>query len=170
MSASGTVRDHYTPLADYPHVRGDATLRDVFAAVAGSRDGADQFRNVLVLDADDRLIGVLSLRDMLHALLPDYLKTSPAHYEGSDSDLASLAPLWQEDCSEQCRLAAQAPVGNDLTRIDVAVGLDEPLTKAIYLFATRPVNLLPVATGGRVVGVVRLVDVAAAVAEVVCHE
>lgn len=170
MSVTGTVRDHYTPLAEYPHVRAAASLRDVLAAVAVNRDGADQFRNVLVLDDADRLIGVLSLRDVLHALLPDYLKAKPAHYEGRDDDAASLAPLWQEDCADHCRQAARAPVGADLTKIDVTIGLDEPLTKAIYLLATRPLNVLPVAEQGRVVGVVRLVDVAGLVAQAVCHD
>lgn len=170
MSVGGAIREHYTPLAEYPHVRGDATLGDVLAAVTGGTEAADQFRNVLVLDGQDRLIGVLGLRDMLHALLPDYLKAAPAHYEGRGDDAASLAPLWQEDCADHCRRAARAPVGNDLTRIDVSVGLEEPLTKAIYLFATRPLNVLPVAEGGRVVGVVRLVDVAALVAKAVRHD
>ena len=30
MSVSGTVGDHATPLADYPHVRDNATLRERF--------------------------------------------------------------------------------------------------------------------------------------------
>lgn len=170
MSVGGTIREHYTPLAEYPHVRGNATLKDVLTAVTGGKEAADQFRNVLVLDGQDRLIGVLGLRDMLHALLPDYLKVAPARYEGRGDDAATLAPLWQEDCADHCRRAALAPVGDDLTRIDVAVGLDEPLTKAIYLFATHPYNLLPVTEAGRVIGVVRLVDVATAVAGAVRHE
>lgn len=171
MSVCGVVREHYTPLAEYPHVRASATLRDVFAAIVGNRDAADQFRNVLVLDGSDRLIGVLGLRDMLHAVLPDYLKTdTPSHYEGGGGDVASLAPLWQEDCESHCRKVASAPVGDDLTRIGAEVKLDDPLTTAIYLFATHSYNLLPVVEGGRVIGVLRLTDVVTAVAKAVRHD
>ncbi|MDP2811827.1 MAG: CBS domain-containing protein [Rhodocyclaceae bacterium] len=170
MSVSGTIGEHTTPLAEYPHVRGNATLMEVFAAIAGNRDAADQFRNVLVLDDADRLVGVLGLHDMLHALLPDYLKHQPTHLEGAADDVESLAPLWQEDCAEQCRLAARAPIGDDVTRIGASVGLGEPLTKAIYLFATHPVNVLPVVEDGRVVGVLRLVDVVSEVGKAVRHE
>lgn len=171
MSVCGTVREHYTPLADYPHVRASATLRDVFAAIAGDRDAADQFRNVLVLDDADRLVGALGLHDMLHAILPDYLKTdAPAHYEGGGSDVTGLAVLWQEDCETRSREAAQARVGDDLTLIDAAVKLDDPLTTAIYLFATHSYNLLPVVEDGRVIGVLRLVDVVTAVTKAVLHD
>lgn len=171
MSVCGVVREHYTPLAEYPHVRASATLRDVFAAIAGNREAADQFRNVLVLDAADRLVGLLGLHDMLHAVLPDYLKTdTPSHYEGGGSDVASLAPLWQEDCEAHCSKVAPAPVGDDLTIIDAEVKLDDPLTTAIYLFATHSYNLLPVVEDGRVIGVLRLVDVVTAVARAVLHD
>lgn len=171
MSVCGTVMEHYTPLAGYPHVRGSASLRDVFAAIAGNRDAADQFRNVLVLDGSDRLVGVLGLHDMLHAVLPGYLKTdAPTHYEGGSGDVASLAPLWQEDCETHCRKVASAPVGDDLTLIDAAVKLDDPLTTAIYLFATHSYNLLPVVENGRVIGVLRLTDVVTAVTKAVLHD
>ncbi|MRR49737.1 MAG: CBS domain-containing protein [Rhodocyclaceae bacterium] len=171
MSICGVVKDHYTCLADYPHVRTSATLGDVFAAIAGNREAADQFRNVLVLDPADRLIGVLGLHDMLHAVLPDYLKTeTPSRYEGADANVASLAPLWQDDCESHCRKMASAPVGDDLTLIDAEVRLDDPLTTAIYLFATHSYNLLPVVEEGRVIGVLRLVDVVTAVTKAVLHE
>lgn len=171
MSVCGVVKEHYTPLAEYPHVRASATLREVFAAISGNREAADQFRNVLVLDQADRLIGVLGLHDMLHAVLPDYLKArTSAHYEGGEDGVASLAPLWQEDCEAHCRQAVQARVGDDLTLIDTAVGLGDPLTTAIYLFATHSYNLLPVVEDGRVIGVLRLTDVVTAVAKAVLHD
>lgn len=167
---NGSVRDFVTPLAQYPHVRSTATLADVLAAVAVSREAADSFRNVLVLDGAGSLLGVLGLRDMLHALLPDYLKVASTHYEGGQGDTASLAPLWQEDCAALCRRAAAAQVGADLAPVAAAVGVDDSMAKAIYLFATQPLDVLPVVENERVLGVVRLVDVARAVAQAVRDE
>jgi CBS domain-containing protein len=171
MSVSGIVNDHVTPLAGYPHVRDDVTLREVYATLKHHYDSAEQFRSVLVLDAGDRLVGVLGFRELLHALLPEYLKQhDPAHYEGGRGDLASLAPLWQEDCAEQCRKAAAMPVGAHVVDAKATVAGSDPLVKAIYLFATLNANILPVIEGGCVVAVLRRVDVMAAVAEAVLAE
>ncbi len=170
MSISGTVGEHATPLADYPHVRDNATLRDVFAMLKAKYDSAEQFRSVLVLDNRDRLVGVLGLKDLLFSLLPDYLKHHPTHFEGADDEVESLAPLWQEDCTEQCRKAALLPAGAHVKPVTVTIAASEPLTKAVYLFATLGANILPVTEAGRVTGVLRIVDVLGEVAKAVLAE
>lgn len=171
MAVSGIVNDYLTPLADYPHVRDDVTLREVYATLKHHYDSAEQFRSVLVLDAGDRLVGVLGFRELLHALLPDYLKPhEPANFEGGRGDLASLAPLWQEDCATQCRRAAAMPVGAHVIEAKATIAGSDPLVKAIYLFATLNTNILPVVESERVVGVLRRVDVMAAVADAVLAE
>ena len=170
MSVSGNVADHVTPLPNYPHVRDNATLRDVYATLKQKYDSAEQFRSVLVLDSADRLVGVLGMRELLHALLPDYLMRKPTHFEGADDDVASLAPLWQEDCADQCRKAAAQPVRAHVIPPKATVGATDPLVKAIYLFATLNANILPVVEAGRITGVLRRVDVMAEVAATVLAE
>lgn len=167
MSVSGNVGTYVTPLAGYPHVRDDVTLRAVYATLKEKYDSAEQFRSVLVLDRQDRLVGVLGFRELLFALLPDYLRHDPSHYEGGERDLASLAPLWQEDCAAQCHQAGTQPVGAHVVPAKATVSAADPLVKAIYLFATLNANILPVVEGSRITGVLRRVDVMAAVAEAV---
>ena len=167
MSVSGTVGDHATSLVDYPHVRDNATLRDVYATLKQKYDSAEQFRSVLVVDAADRLVGVLGMRELLHALLPDYLMREPTHFEGADDDVASLALLWQDDCAEQCRKAAAQPVRAYVIPPKATVARTDPLVKAMYLFATLNANILPVVEAGRITGVLRRVDVMAEVAATV---
>lgn len=167
MSVSGTVGDHAIPLADYPHVRDDATLHDVFATLKEKYDSAEQFRSVLVVDAKDHLIGMLGLRDLLHALLPDYLHHGAAHFEGQGEDIAALALLWQEDCAEQCRKASLLPVRASVTPVKTTVAAADPISKAVFLFATHSINILPVIEAGRITGVLRIVDVLREVANAV---
>lgn len=168
MSVSGSVGEHLTPLAGYPHVRDDVALREVYATLKAKYDSAEQFRSVLVLDRQDRLVGVLGLRELLHALLPDYLRHEPSHYEGAENDLASLAPLWQEDCAEQCRKAGKLPVRGCVVPAKATLTAADPMVQAIYLFATLNANILPVVgADGRIVGVLRRVDVMAEVATAV---
>lgn len=170
MRINDTVMNHLTPLEGYPHVHCDASLKDVFATLKARYDSAEQFRSVLVLDDEEHLVGVLGLRDLLHALLPGYLREHPKHFDGSDMDVSSLAALWQEDCSEQCRKAASRRAGDYVPAGSLTVEAGDPLVKAIYLFATRQVNVLPVTEGKRVTGVLRIVDVLTEVASVVLSD
>ena len=72
------------------------------------------------------LLGSLGLKDLLHALLPDYLRLGSTHYQGSSQDISALAVLWQEDCAEQCRQAhrilARDHVSPVPATIDAAIG------------------------------------------------
>lgn len=159
MSISGTVRDLMVELEKFPHVTGKASLRDAFAKLHAASGSSELFRNVLVLDDKDRLLGTLGLKNVLHALLPDYLRHGSTHYQGSSNDVSALAVLWQEDCEEQCREAHKILAKDHVAPIAATIGADEPLTKAAFLFATTPVNVLPVVEGKKVIGVIRLVDV-----------
>jgi CBS domain-containing protein len=159
MSISGVVRDLMVELERFPHVSGSANLRDVFAKLHAASGSSELFRNILVLDDKGRLLGTLGLKDVLHALLPDYLRHGSSHYQGSSNDVSALAVLWQEDCEEQCREAHRILAKNHVSPIAATIGADEPITKAAFLFATTPVNILPVVEGKQVIGVIRLVDV-----------
>lgn len=170
MSLNGTARELFIPLADFPHVRSDSSLPHVFAKMHALSGTAELFRNVLVVDDKDRLLGVLGLKDLLNALLPEYLKNA-SHFEGAGDDLSSLAALWQDDCEEACRLAQKIIVKDYVTPVSVTIKIDDPLTIAVYLFARTAANILPVTDNKRLVGVLRLVDLFDEVAsEVLCQQ
>jgi CBS domain-containing protein len=146
-------------LERFPHVVGNASLREVFAKLHAASGSSELFRNILVLDDKGRLIGTLGLKNVLHALLPDYLRHGSTHFQGSSNDVSALAVLWQEDCEEQCRDAHKILAKDHVSPITATIGPDEPITKAAFLFATTPINVLPVVEGKQIIGVIRLVDV-----------
>jgi len=170
MPISGTISAHMRPLAEYPHIDADATLRDVFVMLKERYDAALQFRSVLVFDKTQHLLGKISLHDLLKILLPDYLTHLPAHFEGADSDLSSLALLWQEDSVEHVREIASQRVGDHVRPAAAPLKPEDPLTLALYRFANSDFNTIPIAEGQRIVGVIRIVDVLAAVATTVVDE
>jgi CBS-domain-containing membrane protein len=159
MPISGTVRDLMVPLDNFPHVSGNASLREAFAKLHAVSGSSELFRNILVLDDKDRLLGTLGLKNVLHALLPDYLRHGSTHFQGTNQDITALSVLWQEDCAEQCRQAGKIRARDHVSPVKATIGSDEPLSKAAFLFATTPVNVLPVVAGKELVGVLRLVDV-----------
>lgn len=170
MSLTGTTRELLIPLADFPHVRSNASLRDVFATMHALSGTGELFRNVLVVDDKDQLIGILGLKNLLNALLPEYLKSS-SRFQGAGEDLSNLAALWQDDCEEACRAAHKVIVKNHVTPAPAAIKIDDPLTIAVFLFATTAANILPVTDNKKLVGVLRLVDLFDEVtSEVLCQQ
>ena len=159
MSISGVVRDLMVPLDNFPHVKGNASLREAFAKLHAASGSSELFRNILVLDEKDQLIGTLGLKNVLHAMLPEYLRHGSTHYQGSTQDLTALSVLWQEDCVENCRQTHKILAKDHVSPIALTIDADEPITKAAFLFATTPVNILPVSEGKKLIGVIRLVDV-----------
>ncbi len=170
MSISGTIDEYMRPLAEYPHIDADATLQDVFAMLKQRYDAALQFRSVLVFDKTQRLVGKISLHDLLKIVLPEYLTHLPTHFEGADSDLSSLALLWQEDSVAHVRQIAGQRVGDHVRPAAAPLKPEDPLTLALYRFATSDFNTIPIAEGQRIVGVIRIVDVLAAIANSVIDE
>lgn len=166
------VRGILVPLDEYPKVSEDATLRDAFAALQAGFAGGKRYRHLLVLNARGQLAGLLGIRDLLRGLFPDYLRTAEGgrhHHEAPIPDFSALTLVWAETCREQCPVAAAKPVRDFMAPVPAWVGPDDPITKAAYLMVSHDKSMLPVAEAGRLVGVVRMIDVFNEAAKVVLH-
>jgi CBS domain-containing protein len=165
------IRDILVPLDEYPRVHEDATLRDAFAALREGQAAGRRYRHVLVLNPREQLVGLVGIVDLLHGLFPDFLRAGEhSRHEGMDSDLASLALIWQETCREQCPQAAGKPVREFMGAVKATVAIDAPITLAAYLMVTHHASMLPVTEGDRVVGVCRVIDVFNEACEAVLHD
>jgi Mg/Co/Ni transporter MgtE len=170
MPLRQTIKDVYVPLAEYPNIRETASLKDAFAVLHGAYSTGKRFRHILVLDAQDRLIGLLGIRDLLRGLFPDYLRTQEhAHYEGAQSDFPALTLIWQETCATQCKEAARHPIKGFMGAVPATVKLGDPLTLAAYLLVVHDASMLPVVDSSRVVGAVRMIDVFNEASKAVLH-
>jgi len=159
------------PLHSYPHVDADAPLREVFAILKERYDATEQYRSVLVLDKNQGLIGKISLHDLLRSLLPDHLlHIQTSTLDAADSSLAALAQRWQDKSDEHFQRVANYRAAYYAKRAASPIAPDAPLTLAFFLFANADNNLIPVAEDGRIVGVLRAVDLLAAITKSIQHD
>jgi CBS domain-containing protein len=166
-----TIRDILVPLAEYPHLRDTATLRDAFATLKEGFATGKRFRHVLVLNEKAQLVGILGIRDILRGMFPEYLRTKEhAHHEAPVPDFPALTLIWAQTCETQCPVAADKMVTDFMAPVPGKVGVDDPITKAAYLLVTHDTSMLPVVDGQMLVGVVRMVDVFNEAAKVVLHD
>lgn len=165
------IKDILVPIAEFPRIRQDATLREAFALLHKQHtSGGWRYRHMLVFDAANTVVGVLSLQDLLRALMPDYIKaTMTTQHAAAQPVDASLSLLWQESFPAQCRQAAEIAVASCMTEIRYTVQASKPLTCAAYLMIAHQVHMLPVLENEQVVGVVRIVDIFNQAAAEVLH-
>ena len=172
MPLSRTVREIMVPLAEYPFIRVNDRFIDAFRAIHEGYRSGRRFRHVLVLNEQDQLVGLLGLRDILHGLFPDYLRSRELHHhaEGPTPDFPALTLIWADTCATQCPEAAKKPIGEFMAAVPARLKADDPITKAAYLMVIHDTSMLPVVEDTRLVGVARVIDVFNEAAETVLHD
>lgn len=172
MSLQKTVEEIMVPLEQYPWIRDDATLGDAISAIERARLQVARRRSLprvlLVFDAIHVLVGYVRRRDILHGLLPEYLIGNSN--DGACESLAQtvdpdLTELVSDQIAEATRKREERPVSVAMRPVEAVLDARDHVMKAIQEMVSLDVALLPVLREGRVVGVVRSVDVFQCVAE-----
>jgi CBS domain-containing protein len=165
-----TVKDLMVPAEQYTRVPETASLHDAIKALEGALFGpaADpsraKDRAVLVLATDGRVLGKLSLWDVLHGLEPRYgqkfepLVLIDEYFTWTHSMFANLA--------EKARQIKAKDLLREHPR-DELIDETAPLDLAVHQMVHGRLQSLLVQRGSRIVGVLRLSDVFQAVSELI---
>lgn len=164
------VKDLMVPLERYPHLPAAASLRDAIKVLEkelfdSQADGARaRARAVLVQDTDGRVLGKLSLWDVLRGIEPRYGQKIEPLVTIDDYFLwthASPAGVAEKACSITVRELLQQH------RQDEYISEDAPLDLATHQLVHGKLMSLLVKRGDRIVGVLRLSDAFQAVSEMI---
>ena len=169
-SRDTTARDVMLPPERYPHCRLSCTIREAIVAVSASavklQDGYIMLpRYVLVLDDDDRLVGVVSRRELLKGLIPHLQddRETEAHikelipYGGSMP--SELTIRWTSLFSRAAIEASMTPIQSVMVPIKGAVQVDDSLSTVISTMLFHRVDLVAVLDGEKVAGVVLMTNI-----------
>lgn len=144
-----TIAELMVPISSYGKVYADQPLRDVVSAL---RDAFFQdvegkvteqgHRSVLVYDRAERFVGMLRVRDVIAAVIPPYLLSSPYSSYFTGMFLA------------QAKVMGNRGVGDLL---DDSPSIDErcSLMEAVHEMTERRTINLPVTRDGELVGILR---------------
>ena len=162
------AHDIMIPIEKYPNIFPGATIKEAiveFEHAFLNVDGQMSLpRALLVIDKQHSLLGMVRRRDILKALEPRFMQPMAHHHpkelvdiEG-DPDLIALS-------AGKIINSIKAQAGQKIDDIMLPADLmftanyNDHIAKIIYVMAIRDLNLLPVMQDGKVVGVVRSVDV-----------
>ena len=172
-----TIKNLMVPLSEYATVPLDATLLDAVVALEKAQAAFDQtkyrHRAVLVLDKDNQVVGKIAQLDALKALEPKYQEiqdpeTSGAYRHFSKMLLKSILEqhrLFDQPLKDLRRKAASLKVRNFMYSPTEGEYLSENATldEALHMLVMGHHQSLLVTRGRRIVGLLRLTDVFAAV-------
>lgn len=152
MPVTRLVRDIMVPIEEYPVVYEDAmvieainTLRESFHRKDGTWYG---FQTLMVLNKEDELVGILTLRSLLKAL---QMREFVEHILKGDPTGLFFTPHLQNDLRIDVR-----KIMRPLNLITVQE--DAIIMEALLAIVKNNINSLPVLAGTRPVGVVRTID------------
>jgi len=168
MSYHKTAKDLMIPLEDYPHIPYWFTLRQAMAIV---REAAIKFesrfepRAVLVFDEKYQLMGILTLRDIIRGLEPNFLQETTLIKMDP-----SLTVFMGKFSGPKMQEQSHRPVSEVMSAIKVTVNSEDTITKPLYLMIKENAGLIPVMQGGKVAGMLRLSDLFGEIAKMVLGE
>jgi CBS domain-containing protein len=174
------VKDWMVPLDEYATISEDATLHEVVLALEGAKERFDAkgygLRAVLVLEKSGRVIGKLSLLDVLRCLEPKYAEMGDlkkiSGYGLSAEFLRSMIDrydLWKAPLDDICRKAARMRVG-DITRSPLVgefIEAEASINQAVHQLIIGHHQSLMVTSKGEIVGILLLTDVFQKVGELI---
>jgi len=152
--------DIMIPIEDYTTIDPDSTvkegikrLRESFkSAVSTSRIMETGHRSIVVFDRDGDMVGILSIRDLIGGVLPEYLSAP----KPSMGDSIVYSPMfWSGLFTAQVKVLSQKKIREVMSEAPPTVSEDTNLMELAYLMHKEGYRRVVVASQGKVVGVVR---------------
>ena len=173
-----SVKDLMVPLSEYATVTQDATLYEAVLALEEAQENFEdkhtryRHRAILILDNDGHVVGKLSQLDVLRALEPKYqemIQGEGLHRFGFakefEKSILEEFHLFASPLGDICRKAGEKNVKEFMYTPTEGeyVSADATLELAIHQLIIGHHQSLLVAQGKKIVGILRLTDVFAAV-------
>jgi predicted transcriptional regulator len=154
------------PVAKYPSVRDKATLREAIAKIEEAQLEVELRKSLprvlLVFDEINVLVGTVRRRDIMRGLEPKFLLSKPLEYKKKLFDIEvdpNLAELSYDRVVRGIRDQANRPVSDVMRPVEAILDADDHVMKAVQEMVALDVTLIPVLEKGKLVGVVRSVEV-----------
>jgi CBS domain-containing protein len=128
----------------------ETTLREAAVLFRSGKGQGEGGVPALVVMEGEKLSGIISLTDVLKAILPPYILQDP--------HLAHMA--WDGLLEAQCEKIQNKQVREIMTKQVLTIAEEAVLAEAAEHFLSRHIHSLPVTRGGKVVGILYLSDLA----------
>lgn len=166
MEVVKRIKEIMIPVEAYPSVRDNATLREAIAKIEEAQLEVELRKSLprvlLVFDEINVMVGIVRRRDIMRGLEPKFLLSKPLEYRKKLFDIdvdPNLAELSLDRVVRGIREQADRPVSDVMQPIPTILDAEDHVMKAAQAMVALDVTLIPVLQEGKMLGVVRSVDV-----------
>ena len=157
-----TVKDLMIPLEQFPHVSSEAPVHEAVGLLYSHVNGHGrlQYDELLVISADNRLVGRLTLRGILTCYFPTlFAGDQQPIFAGKQAKFTDLAILLEDSFQTECKRQGSLPVGDFMAPPHKAIKAGLHPLHAAEIMMTENETCLPVVEDGILIGLVRLIDI-----------
>jgi CBS domain-containing protein len=179
MPIAMKVRDLLVPLSEYAVTTAGESLakavpvlKRLYCKTEDGKCTAAGHRNILVLDDSGKLVGIMSFRSILKALIPEFAGGTTARLESLEVSIAFAqagAPhLDEAQMSFRARVLknAETKVQDVMLKIRGTIDADSDLLEAVKMICSNKITVIPVYEKGKLLGVLRDSDLFLVVADI----
>lgn len=135
----------------------EQTLFDAICTMRKTRWEDSSVNGMVVLEHGIKLVGVVSIKDVIRAVIPSYLEDNLGGF------------TWGGMLEERAQKAGKMFVGDIMSTKLITIGVDDMLIHCADLMIDNHLQRLPVVdNSGRVLGMVHIRDVYLAVTDIMC--
>ncbi|MFH7321050.1 HPP family protein [Desulfurivibrio sp. D14AmB] len=151
------------PMKRFPHIEDELNLAEAVRALQEFTCGEYErmrYSEMLVLDADNQLVGRVSLQGILKGLDPNLAQMFEG-FQGKAGEFPNLPILWGDSFFSACNSRFGKNIKEFMTPLPTPVKENESALKALSIMLTHNETVLPVLNeaGDEVLGVIRLEEI-----------
>jgi len=154
-TAERIVKDLMIPLENYDSISLDKPLKAAFELMAKTGHHA-----ILVVDENNEPIGQLSYRDALIALEPKYSVGKWGHSWLTKETFENYPVFYYDgEFSAKCRAQLKKAVKDVMSPFAISIDEDATLSEAVHVMVSKNIGRMPVVSGKKFLGMIRLVEI-----------
>lgn len=151
------------PIDRYPCIRGDDPIGNGVALILEHSSADNQhlhYEELLVIDGNDQLVGMLNTVNILSSFFPSILgESSHQAYVGKKHSFTDLSVLLEEHFRVECRRQASTTVNKYMRKPHRSIDGSMSLLHALEIMIKDQENTLPVTENDILLGAVRVADI-----------
>lgn len=158
-----SVREIMIPIDAFPYIREDESIGNGVAMIlqhSSSDNRHLHFEDLLVIDQNDKLAGMLSAAAILTGFFPSILGASTNRsYLGKKERFTDLSVLLEDNFRRECRRQATEKVRDYMRKPHRSIDASMHLLHVLEIMIKDKENTLPVTEKGVLLGAARLADI-----------